>query len=313
MYEIVRYTPELKAQWDSFVRKSRNGTFLFLRDYMDYHRQRFTDFSLLIFHKQSLVALLPLNKEADGSVASHSGLTYGGLITDKKGRAEKVMKLFECLNTWLRDAGIRRVVYRPVPWIYHEMPAEEDLYALFNVCNARLTAREISSTISQANKLAFSQSRKDCLRKAKRAGVEVMPCNDFAAFWDILSANLQQRYIVNPVHSLAEIMALASLFPHEIRLYAAYLDNEMVAGTVVYVMPRVVHVQYISASAKGKAVGALDILFRYLIDEVFVDKPYFDFGKSTEDRGRRLNEPLIFQKEGFGGRGVCYDTYEWTP
>ncbi len=313
MYEIVRYTPELKAQWDSFVRKSRNGTFLFLRDYMDYHRQRFTDFSLLIFHKQSLVALLPLNKEADGSVASHSGLTYGGLITDKKGRAEKVMKLFECLNTWLRDAGIRRVVYRPVPWIYHEMPAEEDLYALFNVCNARLTAREISSTIAQENKLAFSQSRKDCLRKADKAGVKVTAINDFAAFWDILSSNLQQRYAVTPVHSLTEITALVSLFPHEIRLYAAYLDNEMVAGTVVYVMPRVVHVQYISASAKGKAVGALDLLFRYLIDEVFIDKPFFDFGKSTEDRGRRLNEPLIFQKEGFGGRGVCYDTYEWVP
>ena len=313
MYEIVRYTPELKALWDSFVRKSRNGTFLFLRDYMDYHRQRFTDFSLLIFHKQSLVALLPLNKEADWSVASHSGLTYGGLITDKKGRAEKVMKLFECLNTWLRDAGITRVVYRPVPWIYHEMPAEEDLYALFNVCNARLTAREISSTIAQENKLAFSQSRKDCLRKADKAGVRIVASEDFAAFWDVLSANLQQRYAVSPVHSLTEITALASLFPHEIRLYAAYLDNEMVAGTVVYVMPRVVHVQYISASAKGKAVGALDLLFRYLIDEVYVDKPYFDFGKSTEDRGRRLNEQLIFQKEGFGGRGVCYDTYEWTP
>ena len=313
MYEIVRYTLELKAQWDSFVRKSRNGTFLFLRDYMDYHRQRFTDFSLLIFHKQSLVALLPLNKERDGSVTSHSGLTYGGLITDKKGRAEKVMKMFECLNTWLRDAGIRRVVYRPVPWIYHEMPAEEDLYALFNVCNARLTAREISSTIAQENKLAFSQSRKDCLRKADKAGVKVTATNDLAAFWDILSSNLQQRYAVNPVHSLAEIMALASLFPSNIRLYAAYLDNEMVAGTMVYVMPRVVHVQYISASAKGKAVGALDLLFRYLIDEVYVDKPYFDFGKSTEDRGRRLNEQLIFQKEGFGGRGVCYDTYEWTP
>ena len=313
MYEIVRYTPELKAQWDSFVRKSRNGTFLFLRDYMDYHRQRFTDFSLLIFHKQSLVALLPLNKERDGSVTSHSGLTYGGLITDKKGRAVKVMQVFECLNTWLRNAGITRVVYRPVPWIYHELPAEEDLYALFNVCNARLTAREISSTISQENKLAFSQSRKDCLRKAKRAGVEVMPCNDFAAFWDILSANLQQRYAVNPVHSLTEITMLANLFSRHIRLYAAYLDNEMVAGTVVYVMPRVVHVQYISASAKGKVVGALDLLFRYLIDEVFIDKPFFDFGKSTEDRGRRLNEPLIFQKEGFGGRGVCYDTYEWVP
>jgi len=78
-------------------------------------------------------------------------------------------------------------------------------------------------------------------------------------------------------------------------------------------MPRVVHVQYISASAKGKAVGALDLLFRYLINEVFPDKPYFDFGKSTEAHGRLLNKSLIFQKEGFGGRGVCYDTYEWTP
>jgi len=96
---------------------------------MDYHRQRFTDFSLLIYDKQSLVALLPLNKEADGSVTSHKGLTYGGLITDKKGRAEKVMNMFVCINTWLHDAGITRVVYRPVPWIYHEMPAEEDLYA----------------------------------------------------------------------------------------------------------------------------------------------------------------------------------------
>ena len=303
----------MKAQWDRFVRKSRNGTFLFLRDYMDYHRQRFTDFSLLIYDKQSLVALLPLNKEADGSVTSHSGLTYGGLITDKKGRAEKVMNMFVCINSWLQDAGITRVVYRPVPWIYHEMPAEEDLYALFNVCDARLTAREISSTIAQENKLAFSQSRKDCLRKAEKAGVRIVASEDFAAFWDVLSANLQQRYAVTPVHSLTEITALASLFPHEIRLYAACLDNEMVAGTVVYVMPRVVHVQYISASAKGKAVGALDLLFRYLIDEVFIDKPFFDFGKSTEDRGRRLNEPLIFQKEGFGGRGVCYDTYEWVP
>ena len=106
---------------------------------------------------------------------------------------------------------------------------------------------------------------------------------------------------------------MASHFPSNIRLYAAYLDNEMVAGTVLYIMSRVVHVQYISASAKGKAVGALDLLFHHLINEAFPDKPYFDFGKSTEDHGRLLNKSLIFQKEGFGGRGVCYDTYEWTP
>ena len=313
MYEVVRYMPAMKTQWDAFVRKSRNGSFLFLRNYMDYHQQRFDDFSLLIYDRQSLVALLPLNKEADGSVTSHGGLTYGGLITDKRAKTEKVMHMFVCLNLWLRNAGITRVVYRPVPWIYHEMPAEEDLYALVNICNARLVAREISSTIAQENKISFSQSRKDCLRKAERLGVSVASSDDFVTFWEVLSSNLQQRYGVSPVHSLAEIKALATLFPQHIRLYVAYLGEEMVAGTVVYVMPRVVHVQYISASPKGKSVGALDLLFRYLINEVFVQQSFFDFGKSTEDQGRRLNTSLIFQKEGFGGRGVCYDTYEWQP
>ena len=37
---------------------------------------------------------------------------------------------------------------------------------------------------------------------------------------------------------------------------------------------------------------------------------YFDFGTSNEDMGRYLNEGLIYQKEGFGGRAVCYDWYE---
>jgi hypothetical protein len=38
---------------------------------------------------------------------------------------------------------------------------------------------------------------------------------------------------------------------------------------------------------------------------------YLDFGKSTETHSDILNENLIYQKEGFGARAVCYDTYEW--
>ena len=44
----------------------------------------------------------------------------------------------------------------------------------------------------------------------------------------------------------------------------------------------------------------------------YMDWPYFDFGRSTENPdGSGLNEPLVFQKEGFGARGLCYDIYEW--
>ena len=39
---------------------------------------------------------------------------------------------------------------------------------------------------------------------------------------------------------------------------------------------------------------------------------YFDFGTSNRPDNNDLNDSLIFQKEGFGARAVCYDTYEWT-
>ena len=75
---------------------------------------------------------------------------------------------------------------------------------------------------------------------------------------------------------------------------------------------QVIHTQYIASTDEGKAEGALDLLFDKLINNnVYPSALYFDFGKSTENGGHYLNNNLIFQKEGFGGRGVCYDTYTW--
>ena len=34
---MTRYTPALKAEWNAAVEASRNGTFLFRRDYLEYH------------------------------------------------------------------------------------------------------------------------------------------------------------------------------------------------------------------------------------------------------------------------------------
>ena len=52
------------------------------------------------------------------------------------------------------------------------------------------------------------------------------------------------------------------------------------------------------------------MLANYLIDTVYANKRFIDFGISTEQGGTVLNEGLIKQKEGFGGRAVVYDTYE---
>lgn len=308
--EIRRYRREDKELWNSFVNKARNATFLFDRNYMDYHADRFDDNSFMFYHKGKLKAVLPANVAGD-TLYSHQGLTYGGLLLDKKATVEDVLECFDSLNSWLRENGISKVVYKALPWIYQQYPSEEDLYALTWKCKAQLISRNIASTIVIDNKLKFAESRKSGIRKALSLNIEVGESNDVEGFWYVLEVNLGNRYNAKPVHTASEMKLLMSRFPNNIRLYVAKMNGEIVGGTLIYVTPQVVHTQYISASVEGKKHGALDLLFDYIINKVYANCRYFDFGKSTEQGGAYLNEPLIFQKEGFGGRGVCYDWYQW--
>jgi len=308
--EIRRYRREDKELWNSFVNKARNATFLFDRNYMDYHADRFDDNSFMFYHKGKLKAVLPANVAGD-TLYSHQGLTYGGLLLDKKATVEDVLECFDSMNSWLRENGISKVVYKALPWIYQQYPSEEDLYALTWKCKAQLISRNIASTIVIDNKLKFAESRKSGIRKALSLNIEVGESNDVDGFWHVLEDNLGNRYNAKPVHTANEMKLLMSRFPNNIRLYVAKMNGEIVGGTLIYVTPQVVHTQYISASVEGKKHGALDLLFDYIINKVYANCRYFDFGKSTEQGGAYLNEPLIFQKEGFGGRGVCYDWYQW--
>lgn len=308
--EIRRYRREDKELWNSFVSKARNATFLFDRNYMDYHADRFDDNSFMFYHKGKLKAVLPANVAGD-TLYSHQGLTYGGLLLDKKATVEDVLECFDSLNFWLRENGISKVVYKTLPWIYQQYPSEEDLYALTWKCKAQLISRDISSSIVIDNKLKFAESRKSGIRKALSLNIEVGESNDVDGFWHVLEDNLGNRYNAKPVHTASEMKLLMSRFPNNIKLYVAKMNGEIVGGTLIYVTPQVVHTQYISASVEGKKHGALDLLFDYIINKEYANFRYFDFGKSTEQGGAYLNEPLIFQKEGFGGRGVCYDWYQW--
>ncbi len=311
MVQIVQYEAAYREQWDDFVRGSKNGTFLFERAYMEYHANRFTDHSLLFFEKERLVALLPAN-EAEGTLHSHQGLTYGGLILNTKATAEQVLSLFEELLSYLRNKGFTHFRYKCVPRIYQRYPADEDRYALFRHAAIQV-ACNLSSTIPMGNPLRFAELRRRGIKKAVKANLRVVECSEFAPFWEVLSSNLTSRYAVAPVHTVAEITYLHAHFPEQIRLFTTIDEaGEVLAGCVVFDTPEVAHAQYISASPQGKACGALDLLFDQLINTTFVAKRWFDFGQSTEEMGHYLNTGLISQKEGFGGRGVVYEIFEIT-
>lgn len=304
---ITKYTPDRKSEWDDFVKKSKNGTLLHLRDYMDYHADRFTDSSRVIRRDGHIYALLPACTAAT-SFRSHAGLTYGGLITDSHATVAETLAIFETLTGQLREEGYEEIIYKPVPHIYHRLPAEEDLYALFR-CGASLIARNVSVAVDSQNRLKFRNIRRSGIRKALREGIQITTTDDFSKFWPLLTTNLDDKYKAAPVHSLNEISMLSRRFPEQIRLYLAVKDKEPLAGTVLYLSDNVAHTQYISASREGKQAGALDLLFDRLINDTYADKRYFDFGTSNEDGGHYLNESLIYQKEGFGARAVVYDTW----
>jgi hypothetical protein len=310
MFEIKRYTADKADEWNLFVASSKNGTFLFDRSYMDYHADRFTDHSLMFYRDEHLYALLPAN-EKDHTLYSHQGLTYGGVVMGMDATTVHVMEIFESMNAYLREQHIGRVVYKAVPWIYHQVPAEEPLYAMHLKCHYRLLERDVSSTIVLNHLLKWKKDRRHGLRVARDNGVKVQFSEDYDAFWLILEENLLQNHHVSPVHSLDEIKLLHGRFPKNILLMEARKEGGLLGGCVIYLTSQVVHTQYIAATPEGKRLGVVNAI----IDELLRSFPkhlYMDFGKSTETHSDILNEKLIYQKEGFGGRAICYDTYEWT-
>jgi hypothetical protein len=52
-YTVRRYTSEDFALWNAFISTAKNATFLFHRDFMEYHSDRFEDYSLLVFEGDS--------------------------------------------------------------------------------------------------------------------------------------------------------------------------------------------------------------------------------------------------------------------
>lgn len=305
-----RYEAKDKLKWDEFVRLSKNGVFLFHRDYLEYHADRFKDSSYLFFKDDQLIALMPANRVED-TLVSHGGLTFGGIVSDAEMTTGRMLDVFSALKLELQKTGVNKLVYKAVPHMYHQLPSEEDLYALF-VHNARLYRRDVSSTIDAGRRLPLAKNRAKPSRLKEASGIEARRSLEFQAFMAITEDNLRSRHGVGPVHSGAEMQLLADRFPENIKLFAAERNGEKLGGVIVYESLNVAHVQYIGNTPAGRELGALDVVVDLLLNDVYREKPYFDFGTSTLDDGRTLNSGLIRNKESFGARATVYDFYEMS-
>lgn len=306
--DIVRYRDYLKGEWDEFVRNSKTPHFMFYRDYMEYHRDRFDDCSLMVRDDSGgLVAVFPANASYH-SLISHQGLTFGGLIFSKETKTPEAVKSLSEVLKFVESEGFKELVYKKIPYIYHISPSDEDLYALY-IEGADLIRRDVSTSIFLKNKIKYSSQRKRSIKKSNKNGVIVDEAFDSGTFWDVVTGVLCEAHGVAPVHSSEEMQYLKNKFPDNIKFYCGFLGDDVVSAVVVYNTCGVVHTQYLAATDAGKDVGALDAIIDFLISTYETDDIIFDFGISTENDGLYLNQGLIRQKEGFGGRSIVHDSY----
>lgn len=309
IYQVKRYTSDMAVQWDDFVSRARNGLFIFLRSYMDYHADRFSDHSLLVFEEEKLRGILPANREEDVLV-SHGGLTFGGLVVDGAVRAQQTLDMLESIVGTLPAFGIKQFNYKQIPDIFQKPRSSDDSYALYRV-GAKLTRVDANFVLDLRDPPPVQERRARSIKKAVKAGVSTSITSDFAPFWrDVLIPTLQERHSVKPVHTIEEIELLYARHPAKIALRVATREGRAVAGSVTYDYGTAIHTQYIAANNEARECGALDLV----MNDILTTAPtrYLSFGISTEDQGRVLNNGLAEWKESFGGRCVAHNQYILT-
>jgi hypothetical protein len=311
MLRVERYKQSRKKEWNEFVEKANNATFLFNRGFMDYHSDRFEDYSLMVFIKDKVVACLPANIINNNEVCSHQGLTYGAFIMEKELKLPIQIEIVKSVLEHYHRAGIEVIKYKAFPRFYNLQQTDEVDYCLFRV-GAQLYRKDLAIAIDREQQMKYSSSYTRQSKSAIKAGYRVEKSSDFLSFWkNVLIPNLLDRFGVEPVHSIEEIEQLVSKFPENIELLVSRnKSGNIVAGTVFFISENVTHCQYISATQEGRNSGALNLLYTTSIDEHFLDKRYFDFGIANEDNGRSLNDGLLAWKERMGGRGYSHDFYE---
>lgn len=314
VWSIRRYTSDDEAVWNRFVAESRNATFLFDRRYMDYHSDRFADCSLMAFKEGRLLALLPADEvaEEDGGrvLRSHGGLSYGGWILP--GRHFDCADMLTLFDEWLRQCrseGFSAVDYKPLPYIYHRMPSEEDIYALWR-SRGMMTECNASATIDLQSNPGFNTLQRRHLRKAQAHGVVIEKADSqegIARFHEMLVNCLAERHDTAPVHTLGELSLLIERFPQQIEVWLAVSDGQPMAGVCLYLTERVAHAQYIATTPEGRRLNMLTPLFATLTGRAADGGcRYFDFGISNEDHGRILNAGLFRHKASLGASAAAF-------
>jgi hypothetical protein len=298
-YTVRQYSSEDYTIWNAFISIAKNTTFLFHRDFMEYHADRFEDFSLLVFEGENLVALLPANR-VDHTIFSHQGLTYGGFVFKDDLVIFEIDLIIAEVILYLKENQIKEFSIKEIVSIYLRERKMETQQSLIKN-GAELVEAKMNLAIDFNSNFKVSKSKLKHYNRIKSIGLSIRNEENLTDFWNkVLCPRLEQKFNVKPVHSLKEIIGLKNKFPENIYQYSVYKDEEILAGITVFKTNTVIKSQYGATTEKGEKYRALDYLYITLIDKYKSQLDFFDMGTVNDNSELGYNFGLLNQKKELG-------------
>jgi len=309
-----RFEPGDHSRWEEFLASAQGATLHHTRRFLDYHGDRFEDFSLLCESDAGeLVAVLPAARDTEDNttVVCHPGATVGGIALSPNLGAEDMMRIVQALLSAFREEGFGRLNYKTRPSHLSDQPFEIDQYVLWRL-GASTYRTDLWNVIDLTTDHPIGRRRRRALRQAFEAELSVTAEEhetSYGAFHTMLAENLADRHEVKPTHSIDELLDLRERLGEDQQLWIVRdSENTMVAGEWVQrFRADVWHTQYIASTSAGRKSNAIDLLNHTIIEAASTSGARsLSFGASTEQAGSVLNTNLFDFKAGFGGGSVAH-------
>lgn len=305
--EFIQYQSEEIKKWDNIVKSSNSYSFLHERNYMEYHKTRFTDLSFFVKIQNEFVGVIP-GTVSGTSFTSHSGLTHGGLII-KRTKSSKNFEVMESFIRHLENFGVHNIRISRMPDMYKDSIDDGDLYALIKN-GFKINKFSLIQVINLRSGYKLPPHKQRGAGKAKRDGLTISICNSSRDILTLAELNTRKKYGVSITHTYNEMDYLISKFPNNIKCFGVYDSTELLCGGILYKSKNVNHLQYLATSERGRKLRCQDFVLEHLLNITLEEKKYFSFGSSTESDGQKLNENLMKAKEEFGAYSLVALDFE---
>jgi len=311
MVDVVRYNERNMDTWDNFVYSSRNGTLFHTQKFLSYHKNKFTDNSLIFKYKGEIAAVLPAILDESDTLFSHAGSSFGGLVLRKNAGLGITYAIVNEIIDHCSKNSVKRIMMRLPPYIYHKIPCDELDFSL-TALDFKVSSYDLSCVITLDSSIIISDSTARAIRKAIEGGLWVSYDSvEWEKYWKILESNLSDKHDVQPTHTLDEMLRIKNMFPDKIKLITCHLKDKMICGVVLFIgNDNAFEVFYIAQNYEYQEYRALNLVLHNVISWGFMNRfKYMNLGISTEDHGTKVNWGLFKFKEGFGSHSVLRRTY----